>query len=287
MKRYACQTLPPLLLAELSHIKRWRKKAIKGKDPEGVHQLRVSLRRMRSALKVFSPVIEPAYQRRWRSRLKRLAKALDEARDLDVLLETHYSQSTGKSELERHLRKHKKQCQKKLARQLQSKTFTEPCRKLKKQLKKQNWPQKYGRKQSYLTTALAVTALEQRYQEVLAQQSGLNLNDEAALHQLRINIKQLRYGCELLAPVLKRKKNATFMAAMKDLQDDLGLIHDACVQQTMLTEIPLPAKQEFSQIAQDAKSRSQLLKSTLAVRLQSFIDLPVPWATLKTDPGSG
>lgn len=287
MKRHACQALPPLLLSELAHIKRWRKKAIKGKDPEGVHQLRVSLRRMRSALKVFSPVLKPDYRRRWRSKLKRLAKELDQARDLDVFLMTHYSESKADSQLERLLRKQKKQNQKNLAQKLQSKSFNKPCRKLKKQLKNKRWADRHCRNQSMLTATLAQQQLQQRYEALLQQQSALNLKDEAALHQLRISIKQLRYGCELLAPVLKKKINAAFIEAMKDLQDDLGLIHDACVQQTMLTDIPENARQEFSQIVDASRDSSQQLKSTLSARLQTFTNLPLPWDELRTDPGSG
>lgn len=286
MKRYACQALPSLLLAELGHIKRWRRKAIKGKDPEGVHQLRVSLRRMRSALKVFSPVLNPGYRRRWRSELKSLAKELDHVRDLDVFLETHYSTTKADSALESLLRKQKKQSQKKLAGQLRSKSFQKPCRKLKKQLKHKRWADRHCRNTSMLTTTLAGKQLQQRYEVILQQKSTLKLEDETALHQLRISIKQLRYGCELLAPVLKKKKNAAFIKAMKDLQDDLGLIHDASVQQAMLKDIPEAPRREFSQIAEASRNNSQQLKSTLAARLNTFSELPLPWAGLWIEPAN-
>ena len=48
-----------ILRAALASVKQWEHTAIAGEDPEGVHQVRVSLRRMRSALGVFRPAIPP------------------------------------------------------------------------------------------------------------------------------------------------------------------------------------------------------------------------------------
>ena len=49
-----------ILLANLSAVREWEPVAVKGKDIEGVHQMRVGFRRMRSALNVFRPVL-PRY----------------------------------------------------------------------------------------------------------------------------------------------------------------------------------------------------------------------------------
>lgn len=280
MKRHASEALPPLLLSELAQIKRWRKTAIKGKDPEGVHQLRVSLRRMRSALDVFEPVLQPDYRRHWRKVLKFLARSVDEARDLDVFLMTHFSEGGNASELEKHLRRQHKRSYKSLSRLLQSKQFNKPRRQLKKQLKNKHWRAKYGHHSGMLTTTLAARQLQQCYDRVLAQQSAISLDDEAALHALRISIKKLRYGCELLAPVLDNKNNTVFISAMKTLQDDLGLIHDASVQQSMLSALPAGAQDEFSRITFASEASSAQLKTTLAEKLQYFSTLPLPWNTL-------
>ena len=58
-----------------------------GKDPEGIHQLRVCARRLRSELKVVSPALKPARTRRLSRELRWLGESLSERRDLDVMLE--------------------------------------------------------------------------------------------------------------------------------------------------------------------------------------------------------
>jgi CHAD domain-containing protein len=58
-----------------------------GDDPEGVHQARVALRRLRSDLKTFRPLLDRAWANDLRSRAKWLADRLGDVRDDDVHLE--------------------------------------------------------------------------------------------------------------------------------------------------------------------------------------------------------
>ena len=53
--------------------------------PEGVHQMRVAMRRMRSALRTFRPVLPPEQYARVGDEVKWLTKSLADTRDLDVL----------------------------------------------------------------------------------------------------------------------------------------------------------------------------------------------------------
>ncbi|MEO1266582.1 MAG: CHAD domain-containing protein, partial [Myxococcota bacterium] len=64
--------------------------AAQGDDPEGVHQARVAIRRLRSALQLFRPVIgrDEAYAH-LKQELRWLAGELGEARDLDVMAEEY------------------------------------------------------------------------------------------------------------------------------------------------------------------------------------------------------
>ena len=53
-------------------------------DPEGVHQMRVAIRRLRTALVLFGTHLEPHTTARFEAELKRLGQVLGEARDWDV-----------------------------------------------------------------------------------------------------------------------------------------------------------------------------------------------------------
>ena len=55
-------------------------------DAEGVHQMRVSARRLRGYLRTFAPLIQAEWANGINEELRRLARALGTARDLDVMI---------------------------------------------------------------------------------------------------------------------------------------------------------------------------------------------------------
>jgi CHAD domain-containing protein len=58
-----------------------------GDDPEAVHQMRVALRRVRSDLRTFASLVDPAARSVLQDRIRPVAAALGAVRDRDVLLE--------------------------------------------------------------------------------------------------------------------------------------------------------------------------------------------------------
>lgn len=59
--------------------------AVDGRDPEGVHDMRVATRRLRAALNVFAPWLEPDEFARLAPAVRSLTRALGRVRELDVL----------------------------------------------------------------------------------------------------------------------------------------------------------------------------------------------------------
>ena len=53
-------------------------------DPEALHDFRVALRRLRTALRIYRPQLEDSVGRRTRRRLRRMAHGTRESRDLEV-----------------------------------------------------------------------------------------------------------------------------------------------------------------------------------------------------------
>jgi CHAD domain-containing protein len=60
--------------------------AVRREQPDAVHQLRVTARRMRSVLKTFGPLLDPEWAASLRTELKWLADAMAGARDSEVLI---------------------------------------------------------------------------------------------------------------------------------------------------------------------------------------------------------
>src|SRR5690606_10514 len=73
-------------LAE-GEVRAWQRALrLAAEDPvEGVHQVRVTMRRLRSLLQLFAPVLGQDFRAVWRRRLGDNARRLGTARDLDVL----------------------------------------------------------------------------------------------------------------------------------------------------------------------------------------------------------
>lgn len=70
--------------------------ALKGKDIEGVHDMRVASRRLRAAIELFRDVFPRGRLRPLLSDVKRLADTLGEVRDLDVMIDRLESDRQGR-----------------------------------------------------------------------------------------------------------------------------------------------------------------------------------------------
>ncbi len=64
------------------------------------------------------------------------------------------------------------------------------------------------------------------HQQVLAQGRQLAALPEAGHHALRKRLKRLRYLAEFSQPLFSKRKAAAYFAALKPLQDALGIYHD-------------------------------------------------------------
>ena len=83
----AANALRHVMLSCLDHLAANEPAAITGVDSEGVHQARVAIRRLRSALSLFEDYVGIVPALRFRERLRDVGKALGEARDWDVFVE--------------------------------------------------------------------------------------------------------------------------------------------------------------------------------------------------------
>lgn len=72
---------------QFAELRYWEPIAIEGQDEEGVHQMRVSIRRIRAALKTFAPLLVKSEVIHWHTEFRWLAKRLGGVRDLDVFAE--------------------------------------------------------------------------------------------------------------------------------------------------------------------------------------------------------
>jgi triphosphatase len=72
-----------ILTADLGHLLDNQPAALAG-DTEGVHQMRIAIRRLRAALTLFQPLLEANAASSFQAELRRVGRAFGEARDWDV-----------------------------------------------------------------------------------------------------------------------------------------------------------------------------------------------------------
>jgi CHAD domain-containing protein len=81
------QAAGKILWTRFEEMMSFQADALKGRDPEGVHDMRVASRRLRAALEICQDVFSRDQYRELRGDVKRVADALGRVRDLDVLEE--------------------------------------------------------------------------------------------------------------------------------------------------------------------------------------------------------
>ncbi|MDX1606030.1 MAG: CHAD domain-containing protein [Candidatus Competibacterales bacterium] len=258
-RQTAAQAFTALMEQHLFHIGQWEDLARAGVDPEGVHQLRVTLRRMRSALRLFRPALSPEVTRPWSDEMRDLANELGPARDLDVFLDEGLGAVSGQLPLPggQALRE-RAETQRSVAYErvralVDGQPYTGFKRDFADWLAAARWErepldEKRRRRLEQNVLVFARRALKKQRKRVLAQGESLADATEETLHRLRIECKKLRYAGEFFEPLFPGMD--AFIGHLKGLQDVLGVMNDVAVTRTLLDSLLAdgddPAAQQYA-----------------------------------------
>lgn len=218
---------------------------LEGRDPEGVHQMRVSIRRMRSSLNVFRPYLEPDRVEWLREELKWLGGCLGPARDWDVYIdETIGSMSSygiddrATKSLRRVAERKRKEAYKQVRDTLGSQRYARLMFRLTAFVALEGWLGRPLRSNTALFRPLGKTAakiLRRPYRKLLQAAEGLAGHDIEARHEVRIRLKKVRYAVDFLQGVYPEERTKPFVKVLRDLQDRFGSLNDVA-QAMMLTD---------------------------------------------------
>jgi len=213
-----------------------RRKVLRGFGPEDVHDLRVSSRRMREALKLFAPCFPAGGAGKLSKDLRHLTRLLGEMRNHDeaaAFFGALAGEVDGGCSAELHaftgtLLARREEAAAELAQGLKralTRSFRSRCRKLVNQPLLFQRPEN-GTDPLAPMADFAGSAVASRYfavEELIPAARGLKAFD--AQHRLRIAVKHLRYRVELLA--FHFGEGFTELhARLKEYQDVLGQMHD-------------------------------------------------------------
>ena len=215
-----------------------------GADPEGLHQLRVALRRLRSALTLLKPALSEAKRAYWDGELRWLLSHLGRARDLDVFLtETVLAPlAAGRARSELQALCAIAESERRAAHEEVRTTLAE-ARYGDLQFAFAAWVGRRGWReagevdvlmvQRRPVTELAATVLHKRHKKVRKRGSGFAELDPTARHRLRIACKKLRYGLEFFESLYARKDVKPYRKAAAHMQDLLGHLNDVAVAEKL------------------------------------------------------
>jgi triphosphatase len=225
----------------LNHFAANEASALAGTDPEGVHQMRVALRRLRSAVALFRRFI-PTDRYFWLTgELRWLAGSLGQARDWDVFLsELVAPVKTGLgphspflpdiATLEAAAETRRAAGYDAVRQALLSERYGRFQLELAAWVEGRGWRAQPVSESSVKLFApigeLADSLLDKRMRR--ARRAGRGFAHLAATrrHELRIALKKLRYAADFFRDLYDDKPTRRFVAQLADLQDALGHLND-------------------------------------------------------------
>ena len=222
---------------------------IKG-DPEGVHQMRVGLRRLRAAMSLFSGILRDAQT--IKAELKWLTGELGPARELDVLIkrvvapvQRQRARWDGMPSLSQELAEKRTVALGRAQDAAKSARFRTLTVEIAAWLEAGQWtkPQdELVRDRGNLSVAVsAAEQLTRRWRKVRKKGKALAQLDARSRHKLRIQAKKLRYAAEFFSSLFTSKRAARrrgqFLAALERLQDGLGDLNDIAVHEQRIAAI--------------------------------------------------
>ena len=261
---------------------------IRGTDTEFLHDLRVSVRRTRSALKLVGNVLPGGLASRFAAEFKWLGDLTTPTRDLDVYLLNYQAITAGlvaaePAELEpfrAHLDHRHAVEQRHLARGLRSARFTGLCREWRSALTGLSAPRGGGEP----IAAVAADRLYHAHRRVLRQGRAITPDSPPErLHDLRKRCKELRYLLEFFASLYDPQAYQRAVKDLKGLQDCLGEFQDCEVQRHEIREfagqmmashqVPATALLAMGELAGQVGLRERRARQEFADRFGEFASL--------------
>ncbi|MCC7015850.1 MAG: CHAD domain-containing protein [Rhodospirillales bacterium] len=260
--------------------------------PEGAHQLRVALRRLRSILRLFADAFSPRRNKFFAREGKWLLNRLAGARDWDVFLDEILRPVEGRHKNRPAFRALRAEAERArdaayaaAAAAIRSKRYRRFVTELAAWAESETPPARQpgaNAEAGKPARALAWKLIAKRRDKIAAAGRRIDEMSEKERHRLRIRIKRLRYTVDMLESLFIRRRVGAWLKALSDLQDTLGALNDIVLGRRLLDKLaaesgPARAKERYYAAglvigwhAHRIRKREKNLKKTL----RKFAALP-------------
>ena len=218
---------------------------------EGLHQMRIGLRRLRAAIAIFADVVVDEDQAKIKAELKWITQELGPARDLDVfaadVLEPLRASRPGDAGLaltHRIFEVKRKQAYVHAAGSVHSDRFRAAVLDLVAWVETGDWGSAGGEhrkaRRARAVAEHAKVELSKLRKRIKRKGSDIPQLSVKQRHKLRIRAKRLRYSTEFFAGTFpgeaSAKRRQDSLAALKDMQDALGGLNDLATRHALIAD---------------------------------------------------
>jgi triphosphatase len=228
-KNSCAEAFSAILEAASKQILVNREAVLETDDPEGAHQLRIGLRRLRNALRALRPLVDSGSLRAFDLSARSLGRSVGMLRDADVMIsgivapvEAVASRKNGFAKIHTALVRDRQDKRDEVRAALRSPVWT------KLQLYLTLWPRTLEERApgEGPITKYARKVLRKAWKKSTNLGQNLKRLDAEQRHEMRKSLKNLRYQTEFFAPLFEPRDTRHFIKRLKTLQDVFGYIND-------------------------------------------------------------
>ncbi|HVJ43229.1 MAG TPA: CHAD domain-containing protein [Dongiaceae bacterium] len=233
------------VMAQYMALLRANEQAVIGsEDPEGIHQFRVTLRRLRSLVRAYRDLMDELSYRHLADELRWLQSQFGPARDLDVFIgETMAPIRKRFAELPALTALIEIAGQRRQSARHQAHLTLQTARYVRLQLMIYRWLATGAWRRASATASLGGSAVDfagrllKKQHKKMRRLGQDGVVPEAQLHELRVLGKQMRYLGDAFRSLYKAKPVRKYHLHLTAIQDCLGALNDAFVADRMIGEL--------------------------------------------------
>jgi inorganic triphosphatase YgiF len=214
---------------------------------EAVHQMRVAIRRLRSALYAFRKALDEHERSQVTELVRWIMKAMAPARAWDVFvdeclepLRLHLPDEAARAALEGFaddVAQMRRRAHADVKATLADPRFTTTCLEIEAWWETGGAMAALGEASAMPVEEFARDTLRQLGRRLIEEADGIDHRAGEELHQLRIRAKKMRYAIEFFRSLFRKKAVKPYVAALAAVQDRLGAINDALTAQALLDQL--------------------------------------------------
>ncbi len=251
-------------------------------DSEGIHQIRVAVRRLRSALSMFRGLVAEKDRKDIARRLKWIADGLAEAREWDVFrdelltpLQAKLSSDPSLKGFTDEVDKLRRLADCEASEVLASARYTENVLRIGQWWDGGDWARTSTGIAAEPAADFALNRIRKLHRRLRKLGDRIAELDDAGLHEVRIRAKKLRYAIGFFSSLFPSKTVRAHAEALAEIQDCLGALNDSVVMRQLLAQAETQAKELDAAVF--ARASGLIMGWNTARREEGLKRLPSSW----------